>query len=51
MKLDQATIKKLAEHLENCELNAKDTPKITDDHQRWIGMMLMRFKMKSSAAK
>ncbi|MFM1870086.1 MAG: hypothetical protein RLY99_830 [Pseudomonadota bacterium] len=32
MKLDQATIKKLAEHLENCELNAQDTPKITDDH-------------------
>ena len=32
MKLDQATIKKLAEHLENCELNAKDTTKITDDH-------------------
>lgn len=32
MKLDQATILKLAEYLENCELNAKDTPKITDDH-------------------
>ena len=32
MKLDQATILKLAEYLENCELNAQDTPKITDDH-------------------
>lgn len=32
MKLDQATILKLAEHLEGCELNASDTPKITDDH-------------------
>ena len=32
MKLDQATIAKLAEHLENCELQAKDTLKITDDH-------------------
>jgi 2-oxo-3-hexenedioate decarboxylase len=32
MKLDKATIAKLAEHLENCELNAQDTLKITDDH-------------------
>ena len=32
MKLDQTTIEKLAEHLENCELNAQDTPKITDEH-------------------
>lgn len=32
MKLDQHTIEKLAEHLENCELQAKDTTKITDDH-------------------
>ena len=32
MKLDQATIAQLAEHLENCELQAKDTPKITDAH-------------------
>ena len=32
MKLDQKTIKQLAEHLENCQLQAKDTPKITDDH-------------------
>lgn len=32
MKLDKATIEKLAEHLENCELNARDTLKITDDH-------------------
>ncbi len=32
MKLDQATILKLAEHLEECELNARDTLKITDDH-------------------
>ncbi len=32
MKLDRATIEKLAAHLETCELEAKDTPKITDDH-------------------
>lgn len=32
MKLDQATIDKLAEHLDNCQLQAKDTTKITDDY-------------------
>jgi 2-oxo-3-hexenedioate decarboxylase len=32
MKLDKATIEKLAEHLENCQLQAKDTTKITDDY-------------------
>ena len=32
MNLDQATIAKLAEHLENCELEARDTTKITDDY-------------------
>lgn len=32
MKLDQVTIARLAEHLENCELQAKDTLKITDEH-------------------
>ena len=32
MKLDRATIERLAAHLETCELEAKDTPKITDDH-------------------
>ena len=32
MKLDKKTIAKLAEHLENCELNAQDTLKITEDH-------------------
>jgi 2-oxo-3-hexenedioate decarboxylase len=32
MKLDRATIARLAEHLENCELRAQDTPKISDDH-------------------
>ena len=32
MKLDQATLQKLAEHLENCELNAQDTLKITDQY-------------------
>ena len=32
MKLDQATIEKLAELLENCQLQAKDTTKITDDY-------------------
>ncbi|MDX9716378.1 MAG: 2-oxo-3-hexenedioate decarboxylase [Thauera sp.] len=32
MNLDRATIEKLAIHLEHCELEAKDTPKITDDH-------------------
>ena len=32
MKLDTVTIAKLAEHLENCEFNAQDTLKITDEH-------------------
>jgi 2-oxo-3-hexenedioate decarboxylase len=32
MKLDAATIARLAEHLEGCELGAKDTLKITDEH-------------------
>lgn len=32
MKLDQASIAKLAEHLENCELQARDTLKITDEY-------------------
>lgn len=32
MKLDKSTIEKLAEHLENCELQAHDTLKITDDY-------------------
>ncbi|MBL8495818.1 MAG: 2-oxo-3-hexenedioate decarboxylase [Rhodocyclaceae bacterium] len=32
MKLDNATILRLAEHLETCELEARDTPKITDEH-------------------
>jgi 2-oxo-3-hexenedioate decarboxylase len=32
MNLDQSTIARLAEHLENCELEARDTHKITDDH-------------------
>jgi 2-oxo-3-hexenedioate decarboxylase len=32
MKLDTTTIARLAEHLENCELNAQDTLKITDEH-------------------
>jgi 2-oxo-3-hexenedioate decarboxylase len=32
MKLDKATIDKLAAHLETCELEAKDTVKITDDY-------------------
>jgi len=32
MKLDQATIAKLAAHLEACELEARDTLKITDEH-------------------
>lgn len=32
MTLDSATMAKLAEHLENCELQARDTVKITDDH-------------------
>jgi hypothetical protein len=31
MKLDQATIARLAEHLESCELEARDTLKITDE--------------------
>jgi 2-oxo-3-hexenedioate decarboxylase len=32
MKLNQQTIEKLAEHLENAELQAHDVVKITDDH-------------------
>ena len=32
MKLDRNTIEALAAYLETCELEAKDTPKITDDH-------------------
>jgi 2-oxo-3-hexenedioate decarboxylase len=32
MNLDQATIARLAEHLENCELEARDTTKITDEY-------------------
>jgi 2-oxo-3-hexenedioate decarboxylase len=32
MKLDQSHHRPLAEHLENCELEARDTLKITDDH-------------------
>lgn len=32
MKLDQKTILKLAEHLENAELKAHDVTKITDEH-------------------
>ena len=32
MALDKKTIASLAEHLETCELQASDTPKITDEH-------------------
>ena len=32
MKLDAKTIAMLAEHLESCQLQARDTPKITDEH-------------------
>ena len=32
MALSPETIAQLAEHLENCQLQAKDTPKITTDH-------------------
>ena len=32
MALSPETIAQLAEHLENCQLQAKDTPKITNDH-------------------
>jgi 2-oxo-3-hexenedioate decarboxylase len=32
MKLDRPTIERLAEHLETCELQARDTTKITDEH-------------------
>ena len=32
MKLSREVIEQLAIRLENCELEAKDTPKITDDH-------------------
>lgn len=32
MTLDRATVEGLAAHLERCQLDAKDTPKITDEH-------------------
>jgi 2-oxo-3-hexenedioate decarboxylase len=32
MKLSREVIEQLAIHLETCELEAKDTPKITDAH-------------------
>lgn len=32
MTLDDATLDRLAEHLETCQLQARDTTKITDDH-------------------
>ena len=32
MALNHDTIARLAEHLETCELQARDTPKITDEH-------------------
>ena len=32
MALDAPTVAGLAEHLETCELQARDTPKITDEH-------------------
>ena len=32
MNLSAATIAQLAEHLDNCQRNAQDTPKITDQH-------------------
>lgn len=32
MALDRSTIAALAEHLERCQLEARDTPKITDEH-------------------
>lgn len=32
MALSRQTIEQLAEHLENCQLQVRDTPKITDDH-------------------
>jgi 4-hydroxy-2-oxovalerate/4-hydroxy-2-oxohexanoate aldolase len=32
---------RLAEHLETCQLQARDTPKITDEHWPWTGMMPM----------
>lgn len=32
MKLDQSSVGRLAEHLELCELQARDTPKITDEY-------------------
>jgi 2-oxo-3-hexenedioate decarboxylase len=34
MNLDAKTIAALAEHLETCQLQAKDTPKITDEYPR-----------------
>ncbi len=34
MNLNTDTLDRLAEHLESCELQARDTPKITDEHPR-----------------
>ena len=44
MNLQQSDIELLAERLENCELEAKDTTKVTDDFLIWIGRMLMPFR-------
>ncbi len=48
MKLDKATIAKLAEHLENCELNAQDTLKITEEHPEmdWDDAYLIQEEIK-----
>ncbi|HMV25472.1 MAG TPA: 4-oxalocrotonate decarboxylase, partial [bacterium] len=32
MALSKDTIERLAEHLEACQLQVRDTPKITDEH-------------------
>jgi len=37
MKVDDATIEKRATHLEACQLQAKDTTRITDDYPEMDG--------------
>ncbi|MGH8820306.1 MAG: 4-oxalocrotonate decarboxylase, partial [Rhodoferax sp.] len=47
MKLDPTTIAALAERLENCELQAHDTTKITDEHPEmdWDDAYAIQFEI------
>jgi ABC-type phosphate transport system auxiliary subunit len=44
MALSKDSIAHLAEHLETCQLQARDTPKITDEHPTWTGTMPTPFR-------